>query len=252
MAEKRGRKRTTKQYFGPEEEAAVVRFLECDDSIERNIIYEKWLRKPFDTMIESIIRKYKLYREGVSFENLHSDTLSFLIIKSEKFEPEMGNKAYSYYGTICKNYVLSLLINDKKLLNKLYSYEDFSTTIEEQEEYSYTIDAGLFDYNMFIQNICDSIQTELDGDSQIGKKRLSDNEKKVGLALIEILGSWELTLDDMNGGAKFNKNTVLESMRNYTGLNTKDIRLGMKRYKELYTMLKLDGLENGSYDNDVV
>ena len=34
-------------------------------------------------------------------------------------------------------------------------------------------------------------------------------------------------------------------MRNYTGLSTKDIRLAMKRYKELYSFVKIDGLENG-------
>jgi len=34
-------------------------------------------------------------------------------------------------------------------------------------------------------------------------------------------------------------------MRNYTGLTTKDIRLSMKRYKMLYGIIKLDGLENG-------
>ena len=273
MAEKRGRKRTTKQYFGPDEEAAVVRYLSLgkliqhpdypddknrrlwvgtrEEEIEKEMLYNKWLRQPLDTMIESIIRKYKLYRDGVSFQNLHSDTLSFLIIKSDKFKPEKGKKAYSYYGTICKHYLLSLLINDDKVIKKLYSYEDFSTTIEEKEEYSYSIDDGMFDFKAFIQTIIESVQRELDSDNTVGKKRLTENEKKVGLALIDILGSWEITLDEMNGGTKYNKNTVLESMRNYTGLNTKDIRLGMKRYKELYTMLKLDGLENGAYDNDL-
>ena len=49
----------------------------------------------------------------------------------------------------------------------------------------------------------------------------------------------------MSGGTKFNKNSILESMRRYTGLNTKDIRLAMKRYKMLYDIVKIDGLENG-------
>ena len=49
----------------------------------------------------------------------------------------------------------------------------------------------------------------------------------------------------MNGGTKFNKNSVLESMRNYTNLNTKDIRVGMKRYKQLYKLLKIESVELG-------
>jgi hypothetical protein len=46
----------------------------------------------------------------------------------------------------------------------------------------------------------------------------------------------------MTGGSKYNKNSVLETMRNYTNLSTKDIRLAMKRYKELYELLKHHGL----------
>ena len=46
MMKKRGRKRVNDLYFGPEEELAVIKFLESDDNIERNAIYNQWLRKP--------------------------------------------------------------------------------------------------------------------------------------------------------------------------------------------------------------
>ena len=114
MAKKRGRKRTSNLYFGPEQETAVLNYLNSEDELERNAIYNKWLREPLNKMIESIIRKYKLYRKSETFEQLHSDTLSFLMTKAHKFENSKGTKAYSYYGTICKNYILGLLINDDK------------------------------------------------------------------------------------------------------------------------------------------
>ena len=76
----------------------------------------------------------------------------------------------------------------------------------------------------------------------IHKKRLNDNERKVGYALIDILDNWETAFDSMNGGSKYNKNSVLETMRNYTNLSTKDIRIAMKRFKELYEVLKNHGL----------
>lgn len=244
MGEKRGRKRKNNLYFGPEEEAAVVRFLECDDEIERNRIYNKWLKTPLDKMVESIIRKYKLYRKGETFENLHSDTLSFLITKAHMFKPEKGRKAYSYYGTICKHYIIGLLQKDDKKLKQFYSYEDVAPKIEEKDEYTYHIDDDDFKIGVLIQKLIDSVQDELDGVTQ-SKKKITDNERKVGLGLIAILNDWELTLDSMNGGNKFNKNTFYASMRNYTNLTTKDIRLAMKRYKVIYEMTKLDGLENG-------
>jgi len=247
MARQRGRKRTNDLYFGPEEEAAVIRYLECNDEIERNAIYNQWLRGPFDKMIESIIRRYKLYRKGVSFEDLHSDTLSFLITKADKFEKNSGKKAYSYYGTICKHYILGLLIKDDGNLKQLYSYEDLSQSyLDDREDLQYEMEDKDFTVDKFINNLTDSIKVEIENNDTLPiKKRLNENEIKVGYALIDILENWEQTLDVMNGGSKFNKNSVLETMRNYTNLSTKDIRSSMKRYKDIYQILKIDGLENG-------
>jgi hypothetical protein len=135
MANKRGRKRTTNLYFGPEQEEAVLNYLKSEDDLERNAIYNQWLREPLDKMIESIIRKYKLYRKSETFEQLHSDTLSFLMTKAHKFENSKGTKAYSYYGTICKNYILGLLISDDKKTKQVSSYEDMATTLEQKKDF---------------------------------------------------------------------------------------------------------------------
>jgi len=248
MSRQRGRKRTNDLYFGPEEEAAVIRFLECNDDIERNAIYNKWLREPFDKMIESIIRRYKLYRKGFSFEDLHSDTLSFLITKADKFEKDSGKKAYSYYGTICKHYILGLLIKDDGNLKQLYSYDDLSESyFDDREDLQYEMDDDdTITIHEFISNISASIKREIENNpTQPPKKRLNENEIKVGYAFIDIFDNWEKNIDIIKGGSKFYKNSVLETMRNYTNLSTKDIRASMKKYKEVYTMLKLDIFEKG-------
>lgn len=245
MAKKRGRKRKNDLYFGPEQEKAVLSYLDAEDDIERNAIYNEWLREPLDKMIESIIRRYKLYRKMESFEHLHSDTLSFLITKAHKFEDSKGKKAYSYYGTICKNYILGLLIADEKKTKQVDSYENIGMELENNNEFHYELDDQEFTMHKFINKLVDSINDELDGKNIVGKKKLNENEIKVGYALVDILKDWEVTLDLMSGGTKFNKNSILESMRQYTGLNTKDIRLAMKRYKLLYGIVKIDGMENG-------
>ena len=225
-------------YFGPDEEKAVNEYLASTDDIERNLIYNQWLKEPLNKMIESIIRKYKLYRKGETFEDLHSDTLSFLMTKAHKFENARGKKAYSYYGTICKHYILGLLIKDEKYTKQTTSYEDISSDIEERKELSYVIDEEEFPMDDFFKKLTDGIKTELNDEHQPLKKRLNDNERKVGQSLIEILQNWETAFDTMNGGSKYNKNSVLETMRNYTNLSTKDIRLAMRRFKDLYEFLK--------------
>lgn len=245
-AKQRGRKRVNDLYFGPEEEKAVIRFLESEDIRERNLIYNKWLRKPLDKMIESIIRRYKLYRKGETFEDLHSDTLSFLITKADKFDKEAGRKAYSYYGTICKNYILGLLIKDEKVMKQLYSYDDIPISdLESKPELVYEMHNSEIELESLIKKLIVSIEAEVNNENLIGKKKISDNEKKVGYALIEILNNWQLTLSMMDGGSKYHKNSILESMRNYTNLSTKDIRLAMRRFKELYNFIKMAGMEDG-------
>ena len=70
------------------------------------------------------------------------------------------------------------------------------------------------------------------------KKKLTENEMKVGLALIYILENWESAFESMKGSSKYNKNSVLETIRNYTNLSTKDVRQANERFISLYNVLK--------------
>lgn len=242
VATKRGRKRKNDLYFGPREEEAIVRYLESTDDVERNKIYTEYLKVPLEKMVELIIKKYKLYRKDFTLQEQCEDTISFLMTKASKFEKGRGKKAYSYFGTICKNYNLGLLIKDEKNMKQTLAYDDVSDYIEQRSDLTYVIDSDNFSMDEFIKKLSDGIRVELNNENHPPKKKLNENERKVGEALIEILGNWETAFDTMSGGAKYNKVSVLETMRNYTNLSTKDIRLAMKRFKELYELLKHHGL----------
>ena len=92
---KRGRKPTTNNYFAEREERAVRLFLTASTFNEKNEIYDDYLKAPLDKMIESIIRRYKLYRKGMDFREIHHDTHSFLITKVEKFKPSKGIRKFN-------------------------------------------------------------------------------------------------------------------------------------------------------------
>ena len=115
---KKGRKPKQVNYFDIQEELAVVNFLTAETFEEKNKIYNQFLRKPLDKMISSIIRRYKLYRKDMDFEEIHTDTHSFLMTKIDKFKPSKEKKAYSYFGTICKNYLMGQIIKDQKEINR--------------------------------------------------------------------------------------------------------------------------------------
>lgn len=242
---KRGRKRKNGLYFGEEQEKAVVDFLTEEDSQIRNKIYNEHLRDAFDTMIDSIIRRYKLYRKNFSFENLHSDTLSYLILKADKFDPTLGKRAYSYYGTVCKHYIIGLMIKDTKMLNQTLDFDTSMSTIHQDEKFIYHLPETDYTLSDLIDTICEEIRFEIENEGKDSRKKMSENERKVGEALIDILSNWEVLFSSLQGGSKFNKNVILATIRENTNLITKEIRVAMRRYKTIYDMVKSDKIEEG-------
>lgn len=221
------KKRTQKLYFGVLQEEAVVNFLNSETEEEKNKIFNEYLREPLIKMVESIIRRYKLYRKGMEFHEQVEDTLSFLFTKVDKFDPTTKFKAYSYFGTICKNYLMGSIQKDNKNMVRTLSYEDISSDITENIEYSYTIDTPINDTKEIISILKLKIYTILE------KPNISNNEKKLGLALIEIFTNFN-DIFDIGEGNKFNKNLILLSIREMTDMNTKEIRSCMKKYKAVY------------------
>lgn len=231
------RKRTQKMYFGEEQEKAVVRYLESENEEEKNKIFNEYLREPLRIMVESIIRRYKLYRKDYEFEEIHTDTMSFLMTKISKFDTTKNYKAYSYFGTICKNYLMGTIQKDQKHTNRSVSYEDISTRLEDRADLSYIIDEEIIDY----KNVVSKLTVELE--KFVEEEDLNENEQKLGYALIEVFGNFEKVFQ-VGEGNKFNKNLILLALREMTSLTTKEIRVAMKKYKKLYEALKLDFINN--------
>jgi predicted SprT family Zn-dependent metalloprotease len=230
-SKKRGRKAVKENYFDIREENAVREFLTAETSEEKNKIYNEFLRYPLDKMISSIIRRYKLYRKDMDFQEIHTDTHSFLMTKVDKFKPSKNKKAYSYFGTICKNYLMGQIIKDQKETNRKVSYEDISSALEERADMSYTIDDDIIEVDFVINSYIKELKSFLDGDD------LNDNEKKLGVALIDLFDNYqEIFFGNHNN--KFNKNVILLSLREMTNLNTKEIRTSIKRFKKLYLIVQ--------------
>jgi hypothetical protein len=185
-------------------------------------------------MISSIIRRYKLYRKDMDFKEIHTDTHSFLMTKIDKFKPAKEKKAYSYFGTICKNYLMGQIIKDQKDMNRRVSYEDISSNLENRPDMVYYLEYEIVD----TQNVISEFLKELK--SVIDSGDLNDNEIKLGLALQDLFENYkEIFLGNENN--KFNKNVILLSLREMTNLSTKEIRSAIKKYKKLYYVV-LNGL----------
>jgi hypothetical protein len=221
------RKRAQRIYFGEEQEKAVIRYLEAESEEEKNKIFNEYLKEPLSILVESIIRTYKLYRKDFSYHDLHTDTTSFLATKVHKFDPTINKRAYSYFGTICKNYLMGAIQKDNKDFNRTVSYDDISSDIEEDPDLSYVIDATPLDYRDVIGKLLIKLEEFM------ATEKLNENEEKLGYALIEIFTNFD-KIFQIGEGNKFNKNLILLSVREMTSLSTKEIRIALKKYKKLY------------------
>lgn len=230
-SKKRGRKAVKENYFDVREETAVRNFLVAETSEEKNKIYNQFLRGPLDKMISSIIRRYKLYRKDMDFIEIHTDTHSFLMTKVDKFKPSKNKKAYSYFGTICKNYLMGQIIKDQKETNRKISYEDISSSIEERPDMIYRIDDDIVETDVVITQYLKELKEFIETES------LNDNEKKLGYALIDLFDNYETIFSGADNN-KFNKNVILLSLREMTNLSTKEIRSSIKRFKKLYLVIQ--------------
>ena len=224
---KKGRKPTTNNYFDEREETAVRSFLVAETQEEKNKIYNEFLKEPLDKMISSIIRRYKLYRRGMNFEEVHTDTHSFLMTKIDKFKPSKEKKAYSYFGTICKNYLMGQIMKDQKEMNRKISYEDISYDLSNRPDFSYTIEEDDMTSEIIIKKFLEKLKVDLE------ESIINEDEKKLGSAIYDLFENYSLIFPDSNNN-KFNKNIILFELREMTNLSTKEIRISIKKFKKLY------------------
>ena len=122
------KKKKSNNYFTQETEDYIVLYNSLDpvkDTKQRSIIYEKYIHYAFFKLTQNILHTFKFYHTEVeNLEHLQHEIITFLLSKIHMFDPSRGAKAYSYFGTIVKRWLI--LYN-----NKNYSKKINKTGIEE-------------------------------------------------------------------------------------------------------------------------
>ena len=211
----------------------MLAYLSATTAEEKNEIYNTVLRPAFEKMAESIIRRYKLFVPNETFEDTFNDTLSFLITKMSKFEPGQF-KAYSYYGTICRNYLIGRIQSYSTSLQRNPSYDVIAEEFNDNLRYSDKPDKNKEIASETVDRLVDRITEMVDNPDD---NDLRPNEVKIGKALINLLKNWEYVLST-DASNKLNKNAILLFLREETGLDTKGIRDNMKKFKKEFLLIK--------------
>lgn len=120
MAIKKTRKPKSKNYFTQDTEDAIVLYNGTSNTNVKSKIYSDHIHYPFFKLTENIIHTFKFYYTEVDeIEHLQHEVICFLLSKIHLFDPTRGAKAYSYFGTIAKRYlILQNQKNYKKRVEK--------------------------------------------------------------------------------------------------------------------------------------
>jgi len=116
------RKRKPKKsniYFTQETEDAIIEYLSLTDQKKRNEVFNEKINYAFHKLAENIIHTFKFYYTEVdTIPELQHEVVAFLLEKLHLYKQSKG-KAFSYFGTITKRYlILYNNANYKKLKDR--------------------------------------------------------------------------------------------------------------------------------------
>jgi hypothetical protein len=127
----------SKNYFTQETEDAIVAYNSSEDFAEKSRIYNDKIHYAFFKLTQNIIHTFKFYYTEVeNIEDLQHEVITFLLSKIHKFDSTKGTKAYSYFGTIVKRWLI--LYNETNYKKRVNSTP--ISTLEEDSEHSYTVE----------------------------------------------------------------------------------------------------------------
>lgn len=103
------RKRKPKKsnvYFTQDNEDAILEYLKETNPVTRNKIFNERINYSFHKLAENIIHTFKFYYTEVNtIPELQHEVVAFLLEKLHLYNPAKG-KAFSYFGTITKRYLI--------------------------------------------------------------------------------------------------------------------------------------------------
>jgi len=229
----------SKNYFTQETEDAIVAYNTSTDFEEKSKIYETKIHYAFFKLTQNIIHTFKFYYTEVdNIEDLQHEVITFLLSKIHKFDPSRGAKAYSYFGTIVKRWLI--LYNETNYKKRVKSTP--IATIEEDGNHSYVIEEN---NNMAVNKLSQNDKLSLFIDlyveyctSNIYNLFPKEMDAKIADAILELFRKRE-NLD------VFNKKALYIYIREMIDVKTPKITKIADRLYDTYKKGYIFYLENG-------
>jgi len=218
-------------YFTQETEDSIIEYLATEDITTRNQIYNDRIAYAFYKLAENIIHTFKFYYTDTdTIEELKHEVVAFLLEKLHLYNQDKG-KAFSYFGTIAKRY---LIVYNEKNYKKLQEKADVEE-IDEDKTIIYDVMREAEEAstpNKFIDQYVKYVDTHL---YQLFPK---SNDAKTADAIVELFRKRE-SLEI------FNKKALYIYIREITDTTTPQVTKITKKLKTLYVRLYNEYYEHG-------
>ena len=179
-------------------------------------------------MVDKITYTYK-FTTLPNIDVLKDECKIWLTTILDKFDPEKGSKAFSYFSVITKNWFIHKVKKNSKNLKKEVAFDDALGEIEQtylSTENSYLEDREKYEF-------WTGLTTEINKWEQ---QNLKENEKKVLHAIMDLF-------DNVEHIEIFNKKAIYMHIRELTNLNTKQVVSNLNRLRVKYRNFKKEYYE---------
>ena len=220
---KKRRPRKKNHYFTQDHEDAIVQYSNTNCIRERTELYVKWIQPAFNEMVDKIVFTYK-FTNLPNCDSLRDECKIWLMTILDKYDPNKGSKAFSYFSVITKNWFIHKVKRQQKRNKREIDYDNISKRYE--EEFLSTNESYLS--NREEQEFWNSFYVEL---QSWDTSPMKENDLRVYKAIIILFESKE----DID---IFNKKAIYLYLREITGLNTKQIVNSLKKFRKKYIVFK--------------
>ena len=127
------RKKSKANYFTAETEKYIKLYNTSTNADERAKIFTDHIYQPFYKLVENIIHTFKFYYiDTDTIENLKFELVAILLEeKIMKFDPDNGAKAFSYFGTIVKRWLINYNNVNYKKLKKIGDFSEMEESYDD-------------------------------------------------------------------------------------------------------------------------
>ena len=221
---KRGRRKRSKRlYFTQIHEDAIVRYSNTEDIKIRTELYVDFIQPAFNEMVDKIIFTYK-FTNLPNIVQLRDECKIWLTMILDKYDPNKGSKAFSYFSVITKNWFIHKVKKNAKQSKREVDFEDIPADLETK----YLVVYDKYESKREQEEFWLHLWREIDS---WDTDKLKPNDQKV-LEAVRIL------LNNSQDIEIFNKKAIYLYMREITGLNTKQIVNSLNKMRAKYRDFK--------------